>query len=87
MTSTAPGRVRLELPADREYTRVARAAVAVLARREGYDVRRVNALQLDVGEALNDLIERSGTADRLELVLSADSGTVEFTIGLAGQPV
>ena len=87
MGVSSDGRVRLVLPAAADYSRVARATAAVLGRREGFSVREVNQLQLDVGEAIAGLVGDAVDGDRVEVVFTVEEGDVAFTTALLGQPV
>jgi hypothetical protein len=71
------GTIRLALPADPDYGRVARTAVAGLALRLGFSYRAIEDLRLAIDETLILLLRPDAPAERVTLTFEpTDDGVV-----------
>ena len=78
---TGDGTIRLALPADPEYSRVARTAAAGLALRLGFSYPAIEELRLAVDEALILLLRPDAPGSRITIVFEpTDDGlTIDAT--------
>jgi hypothetical protein len=80
--------VRLVVPADAEYGRVARTAAAGLALRLGFTYRAIEDLRLAIDETLILLLQPDGAAEtvRFEFRPIDDGLTVDASLAPGGGP-
>ncbi len=79
--------IRLTLPAQADYARVARLAVAGLATRLDYTYDEVEDLRIAVGEVCSLLLDGSGGQLTFRLSLAADELRVQASRSPEGQPL
>lgn len=76
--------IRLRLPADPAYGRLARITAAGLALRLGFGHRQVQDLRIAVDEAMVALLDPSGGAEGLTLRFRARPGQIEVQASAVG---
>lgn len=86
---TEPGandRIRLQLPAEAAYGRLARIAATTLARRLGFGFRAIEDLGLALDETLILLLSdpRTGPEAAVEVVLDVDGDDLAVDVSLLG---
>jgi serine/threonine-protein kinase RsbW len=75
--------VELKIPSELGYERVAREAVATVARRLGFSPERVDELKTAVDEACNNAIQHGSKSDsrmKIVVVLSADENKLDILV-------
>jgi serine/threonine-protein kinase RsbW len=84
--------VELKIPGELGYERVAREAVATVARRMGFSPERIEELKTAVDEACTNAIRHGGQADarmKVVVVLTADETKLDILVkdpGLGDSP-
>ena len=93
MTSSQPNRVvELKIPSELGYEKIAREAVATVARRLGFTDERIADIKLAVSEACTNAIcygSQEDSQTKIVIVLTTDDEKLDITIkdpGLGGLP-
>lgn len=78
--TAADDEIRLAVPADPAFARLARLTVAGLATRMGFSYDEIEDLRIAVGEACSLLMSDREGSDNLELVFRVRSGSLDITV-------
>lgn len=75
--------IELKIPSELGYEKIAREAVATVARRLGFDEERIADIKLAIAEACTNAIEygsKSGSLTKIVVVLTADEEKLEILV-------